>query len=281
MKIGIKVGNQFGNPVKEGEVEFVYKNLFIENIKDLNLYAKYYLDISSEKVVNNYMGYRSQEFRQGFGNYVAHESDYASPESKLLGVKLEFKEDDTSFLEFSQMSDDIMFSKIKTMGSLLGKYDVVRVNNKGGYCNVTKEEMESYDALIDPTEKQIANFINVGEFNVEEIEIDNKTVVIENSRNISSALRKALDNKFSNYQVIGLFKAKLIGMEDKDIMEIFLDGYNNGMRNVCFETTGQDQHQMKKMAYLYETLKNYCPDLKLYIKAGKKTKERFEGCIEL
>lgn len=281
MKIGIKVGNEFGNPVKEGEGEFVYKNLFIENIKDLNLYAKYYLDISSEKVVNNYMGYKSQEFRKGFGNYVAHESEYASPESKLLGVKLEFKEYDTSFIEFSQMSDDIMFSKIKTMGSILSEYDVVRVNNKGGYCSVTKEEMESYDALIDPTEKQIANFINVGEFNVEEIEINNKTVVIENSRNISSALRKALDNKFRNYQVIGLFKAKLIGMEDKYIHDIFLDGYNNGMRNICFETTGQDQHQMKKMAYLYETLKSYCPDLKLYIKAGKKTKERFEGCIEL
>ena len=112
MKIGIKVANEFGNPLQEGQTKHVFKNLFIENVEDIKLYAKYYLDISSEKVVNNYMGFKGQGFRKDFGNYVAHESDYASPESRLLGVKLEFKESETSFLEFCQMSDDIMFSKI-------------------------------------------------------------------------------------------------------------------------------------------------------------------------
>lgn len=279
MKIGIKTCNKFGHKLREGDAPFTYTHLIIENLDDLVLYNEPYKEINSEKNVNALMGFKSQTFRSTFGDYLAHEQPSASPVSKLMGFKLALKETDTSIQEFCQMSDDIMSNKLVSMYKYLDKGLLIRINNSGGYCSI--DEIEWYDELFEPTNKQLISFINTGKVETDALVINNRTVVIENSENISKEFTNDIKNQgVFNPQILNNFKLKTGLLKDEEIFKIFQDGINRGMRRICFETTGQDFHNISKLFRIFTALKEANPKttLKLIAKTNdNRTKELFKN----
>lgn len=286
MKIGKLICNKFGHPLKDGDDKYEYTHLIIETYEDLNNYAKFYSDITAEKNINALFGFKSQNFRKSFSDYLQHEYLSSSPEIRLLAMKLNYKETRTSLVEYCEMSDGIMNQKLQGMLKGLQSDRMVRINNSGGYCYI--DNTDNYEILIEPTDKQLSTFINTGKIEDHEYRINSRTVIIENDdkddleSNFLSKLYKKVDR--NNLQILDRFKLRTNGFKDEDFLKLFQDGIDRGLRNICFQTTGQDYHNLQKLYALYLKLVELNPATKINIyfhSHDYKTKKLFthKNCI--
>jgi hypothetical protein len=62
-----------------------------------------------------------------------------------------------------------------------------------------------------------------------------------------------------------MFKSRTIGFKAKDYIKLFQGGIDRGMRNICFETTGQDLHHIRKMYEVFKVFKEMNPDIILNV----------------
>lgn len=266
MKIANLICNEYGHPLKEGDRSYTYTHLIIENTEDVNRYQDAYMPLTAEKNVNALFGFKSQNFRSSLSDYLAHEGINTAPETSLLAVKLALKETDTSIVDVCRMSDDIMIHKIMRIYKWIDEGYMVRINNKGGYCYI--DTLQNYDSFFEPTDKQLATFINTGKVIDLDFEITKPTIVIENAQNVNDTFLNKIYSYIpaSEIQIINMFKARTIGFKDKDYIEIFSNGIKNGMRNICFQTTGQDFHNIQKLHFLLMGIVKMNPSInfKLY-----------------
>lgn len=255
MRIGIMYRNENGLPIKNGEDVHLFKHLLIENHDDLLMYAKHFSNISSEKSVNALMGFKSQNFRRSILGYLSHESPSACAITKTIAFKLDVKNTDTSIIDYCEMVDSLILRKINSIQKYLNDGKIVRVNQSGGYCPLLESDI--YEYYIDINDKELSTFINTGDIEDSTLVINNETVVIENSKNCWGEYINVINKKFGekNVQILNSFKIRSIGMKDEDYFNLISNGVKKGLKNICFETTGQDMYHLKKMYFLLLNIK--------------------------
>ncbi len=255
--------------------------LILENSDDVLKFSEPYVQITAQKNIDAWFGFRSQNYRTKFNDYLVHEGINVAPETTLLAMRLMVKETDTSIIELCEMSDKIIYDKINLLHRSLelGKY--VRVNSKGGLCPInTLDDLDSFEELENDSE--IVNFIQYRTFkNKEALEIKESSVIIENDKRIDESFIKELKKyEIEKFSSLTEFKTRTLLFKDKDYLELFQKGIENGLRNICFETTGQDQHSLIKMNILLKTLLKMNADkkFKLFISTyNKTTKDIFQS----
>lgn len=272
MKIGLlKNRNQFGHIPREDQDTYNYTHLIIENSNDVLLYN----DILAHKNANDntelWFGFKSQNFRNTISDYMIHETK-PTPESKLLAFKLDHKETDTSLLEYCEMSDNIVSDKCASILKYINQGKTVRINKMGGYCFIDDNDINNYDELFEPTVQELNNFIYFGELKKDKIKITKSSVIIENGTYVSDSFKEKLkDLGIDECDELLDFKRNIRIYTDEDIVKIFVDGVKNGLKNICFETTGQDLHQVRKMKELLDNVvKLTKTDITLYIESYNK-----------
>ena len=255
-----------------------YIHILIENLIDAKMYWDVYAPITAKKNMNAWFGFKSQTFRQSINDYLTHEGTNTAPETRVLAMTLDFKETSTSLVEFCTMSDNLMLQKYDIIKSQLGKEKgIVRINREGGVGILTLDELSKYDEFIEITEENIdilQAFIICGEIHLPKIEINKEIIIIENTRDINerfvNELYKIIDK--DKIQIINRFKAKGLLLKSEDYIKIFQKGIDNGLRTICFSTTGQDMHNLRNLHRLLMKLLEMNLDKKfiLYISSWQK-----------
>lgn len=264
MKIGILKGrNRFGHKNKGGTDTYIH--LLVETLEDVNAYYSILNERNAKENIDLYLGFKSQSFRKDIGDYAVHEAK-TKPETRALLMQLYFKETKTSLVEYCQMSDNVVSRKILSFIEYIEKGKVIRVNHNGGYCFV--DGSEDYDELFEPTTEQLESFIRKGDLDKPEINLTKEVLVVENSGYLSSNFEELLKVKnFVDYDTIFNLKETLRFLTDDEIVKVFVKAVNNGLKIICFETTGQDLHQLKKMEILLTRVKYITEkDISLLIK---------------
>ena len=287
MKIGIITCNEWGNKTPtDGSKMIAYNHLIIESSEDIAAYRKIYEPMTAEKNMNAWFGFRSQTFRKTFSDYLVHEMPSRCAETILLSVRLDFKTTDTSLIEFCSMSDKTIYDKLASIMKYVSQGKIVVLNHKGGFSFL--DDLDKYDSFLDPTEKQLASYINIGKVDDENFCIRSKTVVVENSDKAPESFLSKLDAHIdrNNLQILSHFKVKTIGFKDEDFISLFQEGIDRGMRNICFETTGQDLHNIIKLHALLKKIieMNQKTTLKVYYSTNdEKVIELFdmENCFNI
>lgn len=264
MKIGIlKNRNRFGHIGGNS----TYTHLIIENSDDVLIYNDILSKRNADANVNLWFGFKSQNFRQTISDYMVHEMPNTHTETKVLAYKLNYKDTDTSITEYCQMSDNIVSDKCSRILDHINNGKIVRINDVGGYCYI--DDMSDYDVLFEPTVEQVINFIHFRTLQKEKYEINKETVIIENDKNIYNKFIEHLP--FNDFNELTDFKNTIRIYTEQEIVELFVNGIKNGLKNICFETTGQDLHQIRKMCLLLDKVVELTNvKLNLYIRTYSK-----------
>ena len=256
MKLGKRIVNYYGNKPKEGETGKTYFSLIIENLSDLEKYSEYYLPIVAKQNINALIGFKSQSFRSDFNNYLVHESNNVPIETKYVGLKLYFKETHTSLIEFCEMSDNLMIRKISDINGLINRGYIIRINSGGTYC--TENDLSVFDEIIEIDELSVKMFIQTGKHDYEKLYIKSRTIIIENDIEVDSKFMSNIHCLLGrhNIEILNNFKNRCLYFTEQDFIELIETGFGNGLKNICFQTTGQDFNNLKKLQkILYSTIK--------------------------
>lgn len=268
MKFGIlKDRNQFGH--RGGDQ--TYTHLLLENSEDVYLYNEILANKNAETNVNLLFGFKSQNFTDTLYNYAIHQNSQMSTETKLLLHKLNNKDTRTDILEYCKMSDDIVSDKVLKILEHIESGKIIRINMVGGYCFVSDTMYADYDEIIDAEYEQIYSFIHFGKIDFERFSITKNTVVIENDNCLSTDFVKLLLNYSADFDVLYNFRNVIRTYTNTEIVELFVNATKNGLINICFETTGQDLHQLRKMCLLLQKVQEITHiNYNLYIKTYNK-----------
>lgn len=266
MKLLIKKSrDQYGRKVKDGKN---YLFLKISNMDDLMLYNKHYSNISAEQNVGLYMGYQRQTFRDGIMNYMVHERNISST-TRLFAFKLNTTQKDMSLIDVCNMSDNLIYQKVAGVKKLIDGGFEALINSVGGYSYIS--DMSDFDEEIDISEKEVLNFIVKGNINIKDWDLSKECVVIENSDSISKDLKSKMSKYINSYTEITNFKRDFHFYSPEEVVKMFVSGVKNGLRSICFETTGQDMFQIENMKKLLNKVQDISGvKLNLYIMSADK-----------
>ncbi len=280
MRIGVLRRNKDGIMLREGQEPHFFKHLLIEDYDSLRIYAEHFAKISSEKTVNAWMGFQSQDFRRNFNNYLIHEEQTSCGITKAVGFKIAWKNTNTSIEEYCEITDSLILKKLTNIKENLDKGKTVRVNSMGGYCTVWEED--NYEYYIEIDENQLATFINTGDIVDTTLVIKSETIIVENSPECYSVYEKTINDRFGsdNVQVLNNFKLRSTGMKDDDYINLITNGLKSGLKNICFETTGQDFFHLKKMHKLLSKVKENADICIYYTSSNPKILEMFSSIGE-
>lgn len=251
MKIGL-LKNRKENGQRGGEI--TYTHLIIEDVDDVFLYQEILSEKNANVNTSVLFGFNSQNFRNTLNNYLVHEVDNIPAETRLLAFQLENKETDTSLVDFCIMSDKIVYDKCVNILKHINQGKTIRINNAGGYSFVSEEEINDYDELFEAEKNEIFSVIHFGELKHEKYNITKKVVIIENDLSLDSGFREKLDNVLghSDYDVLLNFKNTIRTYTDGEVVRLFTGAVKKGLNSICFQTTGQDLYQIRKMVRLLD-----------------------------
>lgn len=257
-------------------------HLLVETEADCKAYQDIYMSLTSKKNVQSIFGFASQDFRKDFDNYLAHEGLTVAPETRVLALEMSLSgKSQISFIEMCGMSDKIMIDKYLSICRIVDEGKICRLNTKGGMCPITQEDFEDFEEVIDITGngKILNSFLINGKIDVEDIIIKGTTIIIENSSKAEDKFLDWLsDLGITNPQIINNFKMRTVLWKDEDFFNILKEGINQGLKNICIETTGQDYRQIDSFNNLLATIFKLFPnlDLNLYLKTyNQKVKTSF------
>lgn len=258
-----------------------FQHLLIENMNDVELYSSVFQKVSAKENMGLLFGFKSQNFRRTITDYLDHEIDNASACQSAFAMALTLSKEEIPIIKVCQMSDDLIFGKIKQMIKFATNGLVSRVNLKGGFCSITTEEVENdyqdYVVIDDTNLKMLTNFILNKDLNGEDMAITKETIVIENARKIWKQYEEKLDKLgLTDRQVLANFKKHTILFSDDDFFMMLLKGIKNGLKNICISTTGQDLHQVNKFTPLFNKLLEVMPEVKLNMYLDTWNKEVIE-----
>lgn len=236
-------------------VKYVYQ-LIIENLDDVEVYAKHFSELAARANADAYVGFKKQKFRSTLSDYLVHEGPRYNSVTKLVAMKLNYKDTPTSILEYASMCDSIMESKIANIYKFVAQGKLVRTSHSGGYCYDTEEYYNLCEEILDDvSEEQTINFLRTGNPSYE-LGFTNESVLIENQSEVDADFMfKVRDHKEFNlvdYQIITDFKVKTQGFSKEKLVNLFM-GSKKIQHSIFFSTTGQDSYQLSKM---YELIKN-------------------------
>lgn len=270
MKIGIiKNRNEYGH--KGGDKN--YTHLIIETTDDVLKYNEILARKNADENVGLYFGYIRQNFRNTINDYAVHEAS-VSAETQLLMAQLKYKETDTTMVDYCEMSDNIVNNKCQSILKYVTNGKTIRINNVGGYCFV--DDLNDYDELIEkPSIEQVTTFTYNGKLEKHEYKITTDTVVIENDITLSDTFKEHLSEYINEYDEFVDFKRIVRMYSDKELVELFVSGIKNSLKNIAFSTTGQDLNQIRKMHQLLLTITELT-GVKLNLYISTHNKEVFE-----
>jgi hypothetical protein len=253
--------------------DYNYTHLLLETPEDVLAYNKILANRNAQTNTDLWFGFKGQNFRQTISDYMIHEATNISPETIVLGIKLQYKQTDTSLMEYCEMSDNIVSDKCQRILNHINNGHIVRINHKGGYCYINEKDYNDYDTIIENvTEEQLISFIYFGKLENKKYTITNPTVIIENDNSVAECFTNRLILQDIDPNLIDKltnFKNTIRTYTDEEIVKLFVDGINNGLKNICFETSGQDLHQIRKMCILLEKVVALTKvEIKLYISCG-------------
>lgn len=237
--------------------------LLLETIEDVHDYSETWISHNGHA---NIQALFSSKNTDDYKNIVTHQQ--TNSVGKILAFQLEMKATDTSITKFCQMHDEIMFKKLDSFIRHIISGKVLRLNGAGGYCFTDYSE---FIEVLEPTELQVNNFIIHGNFEYKGLDFNHKTVVLENSNELDLSLRIEMNEKFPGFHPISSFKNITTGLKPETIINLLVEGLENGLENLVFETSGLDTFQLKESATLLAiSLNQTKTHLNLYIKTSKK-----------
>jgi hypothetical protein len=102
-----------------------------------------------------------------------------------------------------------------------------------------------------------------------EFKLKNKTIVIENASYVPKKVIEKYcaisDTAPETIQIVNSFKQKCILFDEKDYIKLFIEGVENGLENIVFETSGQDEKNISNLIKIFGYIANKYPDKHFYI----------------
>lgn len=258
-----------------------YPHIILENLEDAAIYFAMDDQVKAQHSANFWMGFKSQSFWATMSDYYVHESESHNYMGCFLGLKCDFRES-TSLMEFCNMSDSLISDIHKSMYRYIKEGYLIRINSKGGYCWI--KDTSDYKDLVDIDQHQLYNFIINGGLN-NDLKITAKSIVIENDnyypKEVIEAYATAFKAPKEDLQVITSFKQKTLIFTSNEFYSLFKDGIKNyGLTNIIFETTGQDQKQIRDIKKLFESLATESNPLNIFIRVSRYKESQFKKLFE-
>lgn len=257
-----------------------FKSLILETVDDVLLYAQLNAQIKSRQAIGFWIGFKSQNFRATPLGYVAHEVDSGNTMAQVLATKITLKNEPTSLVEYCNISDGIINDIHNSMIRFVMSDNLVSVNSVGGYCPI--QDTSEYLTTAKINEKQLYNFLLFGDIDAD-LKITAETIVIENDNYMPEELINQFCSKTGvdrlDIQVINSFKHKTLLFKAEDYLNLFHEGITaKGLRNIVFETTAQDLHQISGLKQVFEKVAqmNRSHTLKIYIKTYSRNEDLFK-----
>lgn len=241
-----------------------YPNLLIETPKDLDLFISLDSLIRSKQAVGFWIAFNSQSFKKSPMDFLVHEMETPNPLAIALSHKMSLNAKSTSLVEYCDGADKLLNDKYRFITKTILDGKCVKINSNGGVCPYDIQEplFEIHDIGHDLTEEEIKNFILCGSRKID-IEIKNQTIVFENSnhepKHVIGKFSSITKIKQKNIQVLNLFKAKTLLWDKKDFFTFFVNGIENGLKNIVFESTLQDLIQYNLLKALLEAVMKKYP----------------------
>lgn len=247
--------------------------LLLENLQDAKTFCKLDSDIKTKQVINFWRNFNNQiGIKRDPLNYLFHELEGNVAILPLMATYLNYSEVDISYIDYLIKADEIISNFHNTIYAHIDKGEIFRINNAICGC----PGVNDFDNCEDINNSQMINYILNGDFKID-FKIDKKIILIENA---STYIPQKLIDKYcsltsinsKDIQIINNFKYKTILFNDNDYIKLFSDGIKKGLNTFIFETTGQDESNIKKLILLIEHLAsiNNNINFNFYISTDKK-----------
>lgn len=273
-----------GNKSHQAHIkEKKYTFLCLENLQDAEWFVEINSKMKSKQAVGWWMGYKTFDgpFHKDPIGYDQHESESGNGIGSVLATQLALGVLKGTLIDYCNASDKIIIDMNNTILKWINQNKFVRINKDGGYCSIEKEEIEEYETVKDINEEEALTLLLHKDLNFE-MKITRPTLVIENFNYIPKTcievFSKHTNSNLEDIQTITSFKYKTILFNEKDYFNFFKEGFENGLKNLVFETTAQDSIQILKIKRLLESLMSKFTSkvLNVYVRISSYHKDKIE-----
>lgn len=283
--ITLKTPNTDASFRRATDPEFkTFNFLCIENMQDAEYFTGINSILKSKQAINFWMGFKSQNFRSTPMDYLCHEDrESKNGIANVLALQMSLSEKPTSIADYCSNADKLIMNMNSSILDIVDKGKMVRVFYNGGYCPI--ENLEEYSEVWDINEQEAYNYLLHKTIDFK-FEINKASLVIENDSYIPERLvTKFCDesgNKKEDIQIFTSFKHRTLLFKKEDYIKLFNDGITNGLRNIIFETTAQDQGQVNNIKQVFEYVMSKHPDkhLNIYARVYDKNKKLFTSVLQ-
>jgi hypothetical protein len=253
-----------------------YEFILLQSFEDLEKYAAFDANKKAHEATNMWFGFKSQKFYQTTSDYIVHNRPSEGDIGGLLAFSLDRKEGPTSISEYCHMADSLINRIHRNMAKHILNGFTVRLNKKGGYCILSKEELNEYEATgIDAI--QMNNFLLNGNLNLA-LSLAYPAVIIENQSDPGEKFTKWLSSLSDTpFTLINNFKQKTIIYTDNDFIKLFSDAIKGPLCEIALSTTGEDSRQITGLKKIIEELATaHNKHITIYVECSKKARNLFD-----
>ena len=256
--------------------EKYWNHLVLETIEDFNIYKVIDEKVKAHQSVNLWFGFHSQKFRDTIGTYAQHEAEGSNGMAQVMATYTTLAQmsgKDVNLANYCLVADNIVAELYQYMKETINKGKFIRINKSGGTCSIGTD-LSEYAVIQDINELELHQFLLNGEIDTKFV-MNNKTVVIENASYIPQVVErycKLTSTDPKTIQVITSFKQKSILFKDEDYIKFFMEGVANGLENIVFETSAQDERNIRNLKRIFEFIANKFPEkiFNIFIATWKK-----------
>jgi len=243
-----------------------FQQIILETVEDVLIYKAINEQIKAKQAVGFWMGFKTNTFYDDPCDYASHQIESDNGIARVMSTALSLggsglgqnTNSKVSMLDYCNVADIFINNIHANMLEYVNKGKLVRVGFLGGYCSITKDDLKECHTLIEINEQQLYNFLLTKELDTE-FKITSNTIVIENGNYLPKKLIETYCNikkiNPEKLQVITGFKQKTLLYKTADWVKFFQNGYrDHKLKNIVFETTGEDLSQIRNMKSLLESL---------------------------
>lgn len=222
-----------------------YNQLILETPLDVLMYQL--ADFDSQSSLAGQMWCDMAASNETPAKFLSHNCDSYGSSNRLashmmlMGLR---NGDDSDMKTLANIVSGTLKSKYSTMNRLIKQGNIVKVNQKGGYCYLNS--LNEIETPVDECDlPEMKRFVLNGKF--ESPVLTGKILVLENSPSISTTFRNEIIKQFGEHiSIISNLKM------NPDVKDLLAQAFNNNVEVIAFESTSMDTNQIKSLKMLIE-----------------------------
>jgi len=224
-----------------------YNQLILETSLDVLMYQL--ADFDTQSSLAGQMWCDMAASNENPAKFLSHNCDSYGSSNRLASHMMLMglhNGDESDMTTLANIVSGTLKSKYNKMNQLIKQGNIVKVNQKGGYCYL--DSLAEIKTPIDECDlPEMKRFVLNGEF--KSPILTGKILILENSPNIASAFRNEIRSMFGEHISV-INNLKMI----PDAKELLTQVFNTNVEVIAFESTSMDTNQIESLKKLIEVL---------------------------